>query len=226
MFKKEDFMVDLRQMLGFVPLLILDGGHGITTPERRTPPLADGRIIQEYEFNKAVAALADLYARQIGFETFIVSPDETDTPLPERAEAANRAYNTYKEQLEREGINTSGKDIGAFVSIHYNTLGTEYQSRASGIETFYYRTSAKGQRLAKSLQEALLRGTKQRDRGAKPANLYVLRRTQMPAALIEPGFMDYRPEAELMGSQSYREEVAKEIVEGVLQYYGINHRIE
>ena len=219
-------MVDLKQTLGFAPLLILDGGHGITTPERRTPPLADGRIIQEYEFNKAVVALADLYARQVGFETYITSPDETDTPLAERIESANRAYNTYKTQLQKEGVNTSDKDIATFVSVHYNTLGTDYQTKISGIETFYYPTSTKGKRLSRDLLEALLRGTKQKDRGAKPANFYVLRKTQMPASLIEPGFMDYRPEAELMGSEAYRQEVAKEIVEGVLKYYGINHRLE
>jgi len=218
-------MIDLGKMLGFVPLLILDGGHGITTPERRTPPLSDGTSIQEYEFNKAVVALTDLYARQVGFETFLTSPDETDTPLAERTESANRAYEAYRVQLEREGIDTLDRDIATFISVHYNTLGAAYQTRASGIETFYYKTSIKGQKLAASLLEALLRGTKQKNRGVKPANLYVLRKTKMPASLIEPGFMDYRPEAELMGSQVYREEVAKEIIEGVLKYYGIAYSI-
>lgn len=219
-------MIDVKEILGFAPLLILDGGHGITTPERRTPPLGDGRVIQEYEFNKTVAALAELYASQLGFETYLTSPDETDTPLPERTEAANRVYREYRDQLQREGVDLSGKDIATFVSIHYNTLGSEYQTRASGVETFYYPTSSKGQRLATNLLDALLRGTSQRNRGVKSGNLYVLRTTEMPAALIEPGFMDYRPEAELMGNDAYREEVAKEIVEGVLQYYGIKHRIE
>lgn len=219
-------MINFNERLGFVPLLILDGGHGITTPERRTPPLADGRIIQEYEFNKAVVALADLYARQLGFETYITSPDETDTPLAERVQRANNAYAEYRARLERQGINTAGRDIATFVSVHYNTLGTVYQNRASGIETFYYPTSVRGRRLAENLLEALSRGTPQVIRGVKPGNFYVLRRTQMPASLIEPGFMDYRPEAELMGSDAFRQEVAKELVEGVLAYYGIDYRIE
>ncbi len=218
--------MNVREELGFTPLLILDGGHGITTPERRTPPLPDGRVIQEYEFNKAVAALVDLYARQLGFETFITSPDETDTSLPERVARANTAYQQHRLRLQREGIDTTNLDIATFVSIHYNILGTEFQTRAQGVETFYFPTSVRGQRLARSLQEALLRGTPQVDRGAKPANFYVLRRTQMPAALIEPGFMDFLPEAILMGDPAFRDEVAREVVEGVLQYYGINYRIE
>ncbi|WP_069998271.1 N-acetylmuramoyl-L-alanine amidase family protein [Cellulosilyticum sp. I15G10I2] len=218
--------MDVRESLGFTPLLILDGGHGITTPERRTPPLPDGRVIQEYEFNKAVVALADLYARQLGFATYITSPDETDTPLAERVERANRAYQDHRAELQRQGIDTTNLDIATFVSVHYNILGTEYQTRAQGVETFYYPTSTRGQRLARNLQAALLRGTPQVDRGAKPANFYVLRRTQMPAALIEPGFMDYAPEAILMGDPAFRDEVAREVVEGVLQYYGITYRIE
>ncbi len=218
-------MIDVRQTLGFTPLLILDGGHGITTPERRTPPLPDGRIIQEYEFNKAVAALADMYARQLGFATYLTSPDETDTPLAERVQRANAAYQRHIATLRNQGVNTSNIDPGVFVSIHYNILGLEYQTRAQGVETFYYTTSTRGQRLARNIQEALLRGTPQVDRGAKPANFYVLRRTQMPAALIEPGFMDYLPEAILMGDPAFRDEVARELVEGVLQYYGINYRI-
>lgn len=220
-----DGEMNVRDVLGFTPLLILDGGHGITTPERRTPPLPDGRVIQEYEFNKAVVALADLYARQLGFATFITSPDETDTPLPERVELANAAYQQHLRQLQSEGINTDNIDAATFVSVHYNTLGTEYQTRARGVETFYYPTSTRGQRLAVNLLEALLRGTQQVNRGAKPANFYVLRRTQMPASLIEPGFMDYFTEAVLMGDPEFRDETARELVEGVMAYYGIDYRI-
>lgn len=218
-------MGNIQQQIGFAPLLILDGGHGITTPERRTPPLDDGTVVQEYEFNKGVVALADMYARNAGFRTFLTSPTEEDTPLAVRTARANQAYNDYRAELQRQGINTQGLDPAIFISVHYNTLGTEFQNRANGVETFYFPGSVKGQRLAELLRISLLQGTPQVDRGTKPANYYVLRRTQMPAALIEAGFMDYKPEAELMASQAFREEVAREIVAAALQYYGFNQEL-
>lgn len=35
-------------------LWILDNGHGKNTPGKRSPKLADGRQLMEYEFNRAI----------------------------------------------------------------------------------------------------------------------------------------------------------------------------
>lgn len=217
-------MIDFNSLLGFVPLLIIDGGHGETTPLKRTPPLPDGTVVQEYEFNKPTAALTALDAQRLGFETFLTSPDAYDTPLSVRTSLANTAYIDYTRQLNAQGIDTSNKNVSVFVSIHYNVLGTEFQVRANGIETFYYTGSVKGQQLAQNVLDRLITSTGLVNRGAKPANFYVLRHTLMPATLAECGFMDYLPEAQLMLDVAYQATVAQAIVAGVCDFYGVPYQ--
>lgn len=217
-------MIDFYAELGFVPLLIIDGGHGSTTPEKRTPPLPDGTVIQEYQFNKPTAAFTAADAQRLGFETYLTSPGDFDTPLSVRTSRANTEYLEYMRQLSAQGINIEGKNVAVFVSIHYNVLGKEFQVRANGIETFYYTGSVKGQQLAQNILDRLIQSTGAVDRGAKPANFYVLRNTLMPAALAECGFMDYLPEALLMLNEEYQKTVASAIVAGVCDFYGVEYQ--
>ena len=217
-------MIDFNNLLGFVPLLIIDGGHGVTTPQKRTPVMPDGTVIQEYEFNKPTAELTAQDAERLGFKTLLTSPTEVDTPLSVRTSIANTAYFDYIRQLNAQGIDTQGKDVAVFVSIHYNVLGLEFQVRANGIETFYYPGSVKGPQLAQDVLTRLIQFTGLVDRGAKPANFYVLRTTMMPATLVEAGFMDYLPEAQLMLDVGYQTRVARAIVAGVCDFYGVPYQ--
>lgn len=217
-------MIDFNQLLGFVPLLIIDGGHGATTPQKRTPPLPDGTVIQEYQFNKPTAALTAQEAERLGFKTLLTSPGDEDTPLGVRTSIANTAYLDYIRQLNAQGIETWDKNVAVFVSIHYNVLGLEFQVRANGIETFYYTGSVTGQTLAQDVLDRLILFTGLVDRGAKPANFYVLRHTMMPATLVEAGFMDYLPEALLMLDKGYQQTVAQAIVAGVCDFYGVPYQ--
>ncbi|NLI89013.1 MAG: N-acetylmuramoyl-L-alanine amidase [Epulopiscium sp.] len=219
-------MIDFYNLLGFVPLLIIDAGHGLSTPEKRTPPLPDGTVIQESEFNKPTSEFTAREAERLGFKTLLTSPGDFDTPLSVRTSVANTAYLEYIRQLNMQGIDTSSIDAAVFVSIHYNVLGTEFQVRANGIETFFYTGSIKGQDLAQKVLDRLINFTGLVDRGAKPANFYVLRHTMMPATLVEAGFMDYLPEALLMLNEEYQMTVARAIVAGVCDYYGVEYIAE
>ena len=217
-------MIDFYNLLGFVPFLIIDGGHGATTPEKRTPPLPDGTVVQEYQFNKPTAEFTAQDAARLGFKTLLTSPGDYDTPLSVRTSIANTAYLDYIRQLNAQGIDTSDKNVAVFVSIHYNVLGFEFQVRANGIETFYYTGSVIGQELSQYVLDRLIQYTGLVDRGAKPANFYVLRHTMMPATLVEAGFMDYLPEALLMLNEEYQQTVAQAIVAGVCDFYGVQYQ--
>lgn len=217
-------MIDFYNLLGFVPLLIIDAGHGNTTPQKRTPVLPDGTIVLESQFNEPTATFTAQDAERLGFKTLLTSPGDYDTPLSVRTSIANTAYLDYIRQLNAQGIDTSDKNVAVFVSIHYNVLGTEFQIRANGIETFYYTGSIKGQQLAQNVLDRLLQSTGLVDRGAKPANFYVLRHTMMPSTLAECGFMDYLPEALLMLDVEYQKTVAQAIVTGVCDFYGVEYQ--
>ena len=107
---------------------------------------------------------------------------------------------------------------GVFLSLHTNA---SLNANATGSEALIYSRSS---RVALGLAEDILRElnltTGLRNRGViERPGLYVLRRTNMPAVLVEMGFITNPTDAELM---AYSPELfARGIYRGILEYYGI-----
>lgn len=186
-------------------LVALDDGHGMDTPGKRTPVIPElGRSIRENEFNKAVVYYLDRELRRCGIDTLRVAAGDADIPLATRTNRANAAK----------------ADI--YVSCHYNSGG------GSGVETYHYPGSRNGKRLATAIHEFVIQGTKQKNRGVKSANFHVLRETNMPATLVEYGFMDDPglKEARLMINKSFQQESARETAQGICKYLGVAYQQE
>ena len=67
------------------------------------------------------------------------------------------------------------------------------------------------------MQEAL---QPKNDRACKPAtsSIYLLHRLQMPAVLVECGFLSNREEAELLADRDYQTKLAARIAEAILAF--------
>ncbi|MCQ2433359.1 MAG: N-acetylmuramoyl-L-alanine amidase [Clostridia bacterium] len=124
--------------------------------------------------------------------------------------------NTTSLQYRVNDANAWNADI--FLSIHTNASDS---SQASGSEAFIYSNSSPAKPLAEDILEWLRYLTGLRTRGvfSRPG-LYVLRKTTMPAVLIELGFITNPGEAKLMSDNP--ELFADGIYRGILQYYGMN----
>ncbi len=105
-----------------------------------------------------------------------------------------------------------------FISIHANA--SEIAS-ASGSEAFVYSLSSPAFGLAENILIGLSEATGLADRGvtARPT-LYVLRKTTMPALLLEVGFITNASDAALMANNP--ELIARGIYNGILRYFGLN----
>ncbi len=112
--------------------------------------------------------------------------------------------------------NSWGADV--FISLHTNAAEN---TRASGSEALVYSPSSTVAReLSEDILEELALTTGLRDRGIvyRPG-LYVLRRTRMPATVIEMGFISNLYDAELM---AYSPDLfAEGIYRGILDYYDL-----
>jgi len=183
-------------------LWILDNGHGQATPGKRSPKMADGRQLLEYEFNRDIVKrlMVEMDVREMEYH-LLVPETEGDIPLSVRVERAN-ALVTAKPKL--------------FLSVHANAAGDNWSS-ATGIETFCYRFYSKSERLAKVFQSHLVTATGWRDRGVKEANFYVLKYTRMPAVLTENGFYSNRQECEKLLSAEWRQKIARAHLEAILE---------
>lgn len=107
-------------------------------------------------------------------------------------------------------------DATVFVSIHANAIDMT-RPDVNGIETYYYQT---GSGLARSIQDSLLRATGGPDRGVKQARFYVLRKSSMPAVLVEVGFVTGAEDAPKLADPAYRSLLAEAIASGILEYLG------
>jgi N-acetylmuramoyl-L-alanine amidase len=169
--------------------IMIDAGHGPNTAGKRSP---DGTL-REFSFNSAVADLVKNYLTEEGFTIIFSHKTQEDVSLEARSKLANSLI------------------VDAFVSIHANAFGSDWNN-ANGIETFVYPAASKESlTLATLVQNSLINACNRADRGVKKANYAVLRETRMPAILIECGFMTNREEASLLMKKSYRVQCAKAI---------------
>ena len=206
----------------------IDAGHGLRTGGKRTPKLKKdlvvdgkvvkkkGQIIHEFEFNIKVAKALKKALERCGIQAKIVN-DTTgvfDTPLSTRASRAN-AY---------------GSDL--HVSCHYNAIGscTSFQNKCSGVLVLKTRgCSSKSARLANCVHNAI-KGNYSHTYGVgvdtnwSGFTLAILRQTNMPAILIEYGFMDYEAEAMKMLQPDWYNKLAEDTCKGICKYLGVAYK--
>ena len=72
--------------------------------------------------------------------------------------------------------------------------------------------------MAKYISKSAKRKLYVRDRGVKGAKFHVLKNTNMPAVLVEVGFVSNKKEERLLKTDSYRQKVALAVANGVLSY--------
>lgn len=90
--------------------------------------------------------------------------------------------------------NASNADL--FVSIHCNSVANR---EARGTETWHYTGCPHGKKAAQAIQSEIIGVIGTKDRGLKTSkSLYVLKKTIMPAVLVEVGFISNKDEEQLI----------------------------
>lgn len=181
-------------------IVILDAGHGGWDPGK-TGTFADEKML-----NLAVVEKLQGYLEQSGATVFLTR--DTDEAL---------GGGKREDMAERKRIaNESGGDI--LVSIHQNAFPS---AKAKGAQVFYHKSSGEAKRLAECLQESLReRVDDGNTRQAKEnGDYYILRTTELPAAIVECGFLSNREEERLLNDENYQDRLAWAIYCGIMEYF-------
>lgn len=172
--------------------VILDAGHGGQEPGATY----EGRQEKDDTLRLALA-VGEILERNGVDVAFTRTEDVYDTPF-EKAQIANR----------------EGGDF--FISFHRNSSPSANQY--SGVETLVFDRTGKKVELAENINRELA-DVGFRDLGIKERpGLVVLRRTRMPAVLVEAGFLNTEADNELFDAQFDR--IAQAVANGVLQTLG------
>lgn len=181
-------------------LIVLDPGHG----GKDVGTYSEGPSVYHEKFlNLSTANMVKNYLVQMGYEVAMTRSNDTFIALGERAEFANK------------------KKPALFVSIHYNSAPSK---EAEGVEIFYYRAkndknrSDESKSLATAILQKILKNTEAKSRGVKHGDLAVIRQTDMPAVLVEGGFLTNKEEREKLGDASYLKRLALGIAQGIDAY--------
>ena len=150
--------------------------------------------------------LADLLSANPEFEVRLSRPTE-DTILG--------TTNSSSLAARVRDANSWGAD--AFISLHTNA---STNPNATGSEALIYsRSSTVARELSEDILEKLTEATGLRNRGiVERPGLYVLKATNMPATIIEMGFISNLEERKRLLKEDRQEEIATSIAKGILEY--------
>ena len=167
--------------------VVIDAGHG--GHDRGGIP---GQRIAEKDMTLDVALRLRNVLSANGYQVVMTRSSDVFVPLGGRVAIANSYRNAV------------------FVCIHFNATG---RSGASGIETYFY--SRDSLPLASAIHYYVTGGAPSANRGVRRRGYYVLRKTNIPAVLVECGFLTNPTEAAYAQAGSYRQKLAEEIAAGV-----------
>jgi N-acetylmuramoyl-L-alanine amidase len=168
-------------------IVVIDAGHGGFDYGG-----IRGQRVAEKTMTLDVAQRLKLFLSAQGYRVVMTRDSDIFVPLGTRVAIANAYPNAI------------------FVCIHFNSAR---RWGANGIETYFY--SRESLPLASAIHYYVAGGAPTSNRGVRRRGYYVLRRTRIPAVLVECGFLTNPTEAQHALSSTYRQQLAEEIGRGI-----------
>ncbi len=184
--------------------IVVDAGHN----PQGVNAGAEGNGYREQDLVYAVAEdLAALLEADDRFEVRLTRP----TP--------ETVLGTTNAESLRERVRIANEwPADYFISIHANA---STNPSVNGTEVYTYRDTGAAHELAEEIQDAIVEELNMRDIGVKTnPSLYVLRRTTMPAVLVELGFITNAEDARKMAENP--QGFARAIYNGLLEYLDLD----
>lgn len=180
---------------------ILNTGHGNTISGGKVvyDPGAVGNGIEEHQWNK-------------DFVNNYIVPECKRQGVPYEVIIQSKNFSGLAGEINK----ISTKD-DVIVSFHLNSA----TATATGVETFYYPTSAKGKELAQLMLDANLKATGLRSRGIKPNNSgdrghALFQGTKGVVTLLETGFVSNETDMKVL--ETNKQKLAVNYVAAIKEY--------
>jgi N-acetylmuramoyl-L-alanine amidase len=215
--RKDDFFT--------VEKIMIDPGHGGTDPGGVGTELKEKDIVLDLGLK-----LAHLLKKK--FKVYLTRQKDIFIPLPERSQLANQKkvdlfislhINAAPYKRDRRGIETYIFNLEGTDEEAVKLAKRENRSESEVLD-FILKDLRKNSdnpyslRLAHCLQSRLVKELGWPDRGVKTAPFFVLSQTEMPAVLLEIGFITHPEEQSLLKKDEVRQKAARAIYKGILDY--------
>jgi N-acetylmuramoyl-L-alanine amidase len=233
--KEPDKSVSLARQLGLsVKKIVIDPGHGGKDPGC----YIEGQIVEK----DITLALAQIVGKKVeekfGIDVILTRDKDTFVPLEKRTAFANvnkadlfisLHINAHKQPevhgFETYFLNMATDERAVLVAARENATSEKSISDLQSIlnDLMLNTKISESSKLAYEVQRGILGQVKRkyenvRDLGVKQAPFYVLIGAEMPAILVETGFMTNPVERKRLQNRRYLETLADGIVAGVERY--------
>jgi len=127
-----------------------------------------------------------------------------------------RSDDRYVSHFDRAPI-ANAVNAEVLISIHANSYeGTA----AKGVETLYNPLYLENFRFAEVIQRELVNYIGAVNRGVRPrTDLHVLNNANMPAALVEVGFVSHPEEEAMLNDPDYQKRIAEGLLMGIINFF-------
>lgn len=194
--------------------VILDNGHGIDTPGKRSP---DGKF-REYKYCRMIVQLIADKLDEMGISYCILVPEVNDISLAERVKRANKIH---AEQHK------NGKTV-ILLSVHCNAAASGEWKNARGWSAWTSKGTTESDKIADCLYAAAhsildpkgikIRTDKSDGDEDWESNFYIIYKSSMPAVLTENFFQDNKEDVKYLESEEGKQDVVDIHVQGIMKY--------
>jgi N-acetylmuramoyl-L-alanine amidase len=193
--------------------ILIDNGHGMETPGKRSPIWSDGTQLFEWKYTREIAKRVSDELKKYGIDAERIVSEDNDISLSERCKRANAI-------AEKFGVANC-----LLISIHNNAAN----GKAQGWEIHTYLGSSKSDEYAtifwneaKSLlpTDTKIRGDWTDKEPDWDSNLAILRDTKCAAVLTENLFMDNPEDCRYLLSDEGKNTIVKIHVQSILKIAG------
>jgi len=183
-------------------VIVIDAGHGGSDPGAIGP-----NKTQEKRITLSISQKVKALLEKAGAKVIMTRQTDVDVYGPNAS--------AVEELSARTKIANNNK-ADVFVSLHINAFSN---SSVGGISTYYYQKTGYDAMLARNIQNNIDDIGGFEDRGINSAGFYVIKRTQMPAVLLELGFISNPEEEKLMNMPQVQQQMGQGIVKGLENFF-------
>lgn len=181
--------------------ICIDPGHGGSDSG------AIGSYSQEKQITLGISKRLEALLKQAGAKVIMTRTTDVDVYAPNDGDVEEL-------QARCDVANAAGADV--FVCIHVDSYST---ADAGGVTAYYNNKTPYDSGLAKYIHKENMKATEFSDRGIRTANFYVLLHTNMPATLLELGFISNPKEEKALNNDEQQQNFAESICQGLSDYF-------
>lgn len=188
--------------------IVIDAGHGGEDGG------AGANGVLEKDINLAIALKLRDMLRISGYEVKMIR--ETDVSVYDSSAVTVREKKVSDMKNRVHMINESSGNV--LVSIHQNKFE---QSKYSGAQMFYSGNNPRSEKLAESIRQSvtsLLQPDNHRELKKDSGSVYILKKAEVPAVIVECGFLSNEEEAKKLSSDKYQSQMAFAVYCGIIEW--------